>query len=143
MENQEVQIELYDKRAQVTVAIVVEQLAINKFRMLDNDLWNCHLTLGTEFETRINEAGKHEIIQISKKSDFITRRFLLNSALRESDYRMLGDELVKRGGFWQVDFGGVATVNIPKDFPYDMDQNMEDLGIQMSEIIDEEEQTDV
>ena len=52
---------------------------------------------------------------------------------------MLGDELMKRGGFWQVDFGGIATVNIPKDFEYDVNQIMKDLDLNLSEIIDDSE----
>jgi hypothetical protein len=51
---------------------------------------------------------------------------------------MLGDELIKSGGAWQVDFGGIATVNIPKDFEYDVDQIMKDLDINLTEIVDEE-----
>ena len=116
----------------------VEQLAENKFRMTDNDIWNCRLTLGTEFETRINKDGKHEIVRITKDFDFTTRRFFLNPKYKESDYRMLGDELAKRGGFWQVDFGGIATVNIPKDFEYDVEQVMKDLDLNLTEIVDEE-----
>ena len=102
-------------------------------------IWNFRLTLGTEFETRINKDGKHEIIKITKESDFITRRFLLNSNYKESDYRILGDELIRKGGFWQVDFGGIATVNIPKDFEYDVDQVMKDLDINLTEMVDDED----
>ncbi len=134
----ETKIELYDKREKSTTTLYVDQLDDNKFRMIDNDIWNCRLTLGTEFETRINEDGKHEIIRITKDSNFITRRFFLNPHFKESEYRMLGDELIKRGGFWQVDFGGIATINIPKDFEYDVDQVMKDLDIKLTEIVDDE-----
>lgn len=138
MDQEEVKIELYDKREKSTTTLYVLQLAENKFRMTENDIWNCKLTLGTEFETRVNSDGKHEITRITKKSDFVTRRFFLNSNYRTSDYRMLGDELSKRGGFWQVDFGGMATINIPQNFEYDIDQVIKDLGIHMIEIVDEE-----
>ncbi len=138
MENKEVKIEIYDKREKSTTTMYVQKLAENKFRLIDNDIWNCRLALGTEFETRITKEGKHEIVRISKDSDFITRRFFLNPKYKESDYRMLGDELAKRGGFWQVDFGGIATVNIPKNFEYDVDQVMKDLDLNLTEIVDEE-----
>ncbi len=138
MEPQEVKIALYDKREGSTITIYVEQLAENKFRMIDNDIFSCRLTKGTEFETRIDEKGNHEIIRITKNSEFITRRFLLSSLCKSADYKMLGDELVKRGGFWQVDFGGIATVNIPKDFEFDINQVMIDLDIHLAEISDED-----
>lgn len=134
----ETEIELYDKRERSTAIIYVEQLSENKFRMTDNDIWNCLLTLGTEFETRINKDGKYEIVKITKESDFVTRRFLLNSNYKESDYKVLGDELVKKGGFWQVDFGGIPTVNIPKDFEYDVNQVMKNLDINLTELVDDE-----
>jgi hypothetical protein len=138
MEPQEVKIELYDKRDRSTATICVEQLSENKFRMTDNDIFNCRLTRGAEFETRINKEGKHEIIRITKESDFITRRFFLSAEYKNDAYRMLGDELVKRGGFWQTDFGGIATVNIPKSLEADVKQIMLGLNIRLTEIVDEE-----
>ena len=102
--------------------------------MTDNDFCNPVLTLGTEFETKINLENKHEITRITKESEFITRRFGLTPNHKESDYRMLGEELTKRGGFWQVDLGSIATVNIPKGFEFDIDQVIKDLDLRLVEI---------
>ncbi|RED45622.1 hypothetical protein DFQ10_102498 [Winogradskyella eximia] len=134
METEEIKIFVYDKREKITSSCYVEQISENKFRMTENDLFNCHLTKGTEFKTRLNEDGNHEVVKILKKSEFITRRFLLSTQYKESDYRVLGDELMKRGGFWQVDFGGIATVNIPKDFEFNIDQVMKELDLNLTEI---------
>lgn len=49
-----VEIEIYYTREKVTTTLYVEQLSENKFRMIDNDFCNPKLTLGTEFETKIN-----------------------------------------------------------------------------------------
>jgi len=136
MESKEIEIRVYDKREKSTGSLYVEQLSVNKFRMTDNDIFNCRLTKGTEFETRINSKGLYEIVKILKDSDFITRRFFLSAEYKESDYRVLGDELMKRGGFWQVDFGGIATVNIPKDFEFNIDQIMKELDLNLTEITD-------
>jgi len=129
MEIKEVQIKLYDNQDKSTTTMYVEKLSENKFRMTDNDIFNCRLTKGTEFITRINDEGIYEIIKITKDSDFITRRFFLSPKYKESDYRMLGEELTKRGGFWQVDLGSIATVNIPKDFEFNINQVIKDLGL--------------
>lgn len=137
MKTKTVKILLYDKRDKSTSTMHVEPLGSNKFRMVDNDLFNCKLTLGTEFETYLNEEGKYEIIRITKESDYIMRRFFLSPKYNESDYRMLGDELTKRGGFWQVDMGGIATINIPKDFEYDIDEVMKSLDLKLTEIVNE------
>ena len=132
----EIEIRVYDKREKSTGNLYVEQMSENKFRMTDNDIFNCRLTKGTEFETRINEEGLHEIVKITKNSDFITRCFFLLPQYKESDYRILGDELAKRCGFWQVDFGEIATVNIPKDFEFNINEVMKELDLNLTEIID-------
>ena len=136
MQNEPVQIKIYDKREKSTSTIYVEQLAENQFRCIDNDIFNCRLTLGTEFKTRRNEEGCHEIIKITKESRFITRRFFLTSQFRSSDYRLLGDEIVKNGGFWQVDFGGIATINLPKDSDFDIDKIFNIFDFAVNEIKD-------
>lgn len=125
----EVKIEVYNRKEKVTTTLYVEQLSENKFRMIDNDLFNKQLTLGVEFETKINSKNRHEVVKILKETEFITRRFGLTPNYKESDYRMLGEELTKRGGFWQVDLGSIATVNIPKDFEFNINQVIKDLGL--------------
>ena len=130
----EVKIDVYHKEEKVTTTLYVEQLSENRFRMIDNDFCNPKLTLGTEFVTELNENGIHELKKITKESEFITRRFGLTPNHKESDYRMLGDELIKRGGFWQVDLGSIATINIPKDFEFDVDQVIKELDLKLVEI---------
>ena len=117
-----VEIEVYDKRAKLSTIIQVEQLSENIFRTTENEIFNSALTLGTEFETRPNKDGKHEIIRIIKKSDFVSRRFFLTSQFKESEYQLLGDEIMKQGGFWQVEFGSVVTINLPKDSQLNIDE---------------------
>ena len=137
MEKPYITINVYDKRNRSTSNIFVVPLAENKFRMYDNDIFNCKLTAGTEFETRINKEGAHEIVKITKESEFTTRRFFLSSDYSLSDYELLGQELTQRGGFWQVDFGGIATINIPKDFEYNIDEVMKSLNLNLTEIVND------
>lgn len=132
----EVEIKVYHNEEKVTTTFYVEQISENKFRMIDNDFCNPKLTLGTEFETEINDYGIHEVKKITKESEFITRRFGLTPNYKESDYIMLRDELTKRGGFWQVDLGSIATINIPKDFEFDVDQVIKELDLKLVEITD-------
>ncbi len=122
MEIEETRIEVYDKRERTTTSLYVLKLSNNMFRMTENDILNCTLTLGTEFETKINKEGRHEIVKILKESSFITRRFFLTSQFTETEYRLLGDEIIKRAGYWQVDFGGIATINLPEDSDFDIDE---------------------
>ena len=136
MQTKTVEIEVYDKREKLTTTIQVEQLSDNVFRTTENELFNCRLTLGTEFETRLNKDGKHEIIKITKDSDFVTRRFFLTPQFKESEYRLLGDEIMKQGGFWQVDFGGIATINLPRDSKLNIDDIFKFYDFKPAEIKD-------
>jgi hypothetical protein len=136
MQTNKVEIEVYDEREKLTTTIQVEQLSDNVFRTTENEIFNCSLTLGTEFETRLNKDGKHEIVRIIKESEFVTRRFSLTSQFKESEYRLLGEEIMKQGGFWQVDFGSIATVNLPKDCRLDLDKIFETFDFKPTEIKD-------
>lgn len=137
MQQEPIEIKIYDKREKMTTSIYVEQLSNNTFKTVENEIFNCLLTYGTEFTTRINTEGNHEIIKITKESDFITKRFFLSQKYKEADYQMLGDELIKLGGFWQIDFGGIATINIPKNFEFNIHKIMKELDLNLTEIIDQ------
>ena len=134
MQTKTVEIEVYDKREKLTTTIQVEQLSDNIFRTTENKLFSCSLTFGTEFETRLNKDGKHEIVRIIKESEFITRRFSLTSQFKESEYRLLGAEIMKQGGFWQVDFGSIATINLSKDCKLDLDKIFKTFDFKPTEI---------
>jgi hypothetical protein len=117
-----IKIELYNKGEKSSSVIEVDKIRENMFKMNVNDLINPRLTFGTIFETVINKEGQHELKRIIEESGFITRRFTLTSQFKESEYKLLGDEISKHGGFWQVDFGQFATLNLPKDFNLDIDE---------------------
>ena len=138
MDENLVKLEIYNKREKSITTMYVEQISDSKFRMVDNDVFNCRLVLGIEFETRINKDGLHEITRITKESDYVTRRFMLNSQFQEADYRFLGDEIVKQGGFWQVDFGNIATVNLPKESTLDLDEIFRIFDFHPAEFTDDE-----
>lgn len=114
-------INIQDKRQGMSSAILVLPIGSDLFRALENEIIDCRLTYGTEFKTAVDDEGFHEIIEITKKSSYTTRRFLLNESFSESDYRLLGAEIIKQGGFWQTDFGGLVTINLPENGPLDID----------------------
>lgn len=122
MKEEQIEIEIYDKEEKVTTTFLVEKISENRFKLIENDFFNSRYNLGAEIETRINTEGKYEFVRILKESEFITRRFMLNSQFKESKYRLLGDEIVKQGGHWEVGFGSVAVINLPKDSAFDIDK---------------------
>jgi hypothetical protein len=134
MEAKIIEIEVQDKN--ISTTIQVEQLSSHVFRIIENEPFFCNLALGTEFETQQNKDGKHEIIRIINTPEFITRRFSLTSQFKESEYRLLGDEIMKHGGFWQVDFGSIAIINLPKDCKLNIDEVFRVFDFKVNEIFD-------
>jgi hypothetical protein len=66
MEQQEKMIQVYNKREKVASNFYVIDLGENSFRMAENDIINCRLAFGAEFQTKINAEGKHEVVRILK-----------------------------------------------------------------------------
>lgn len=62
---------------------------------------------------------------------------MLTFQFQETEYRLLGDEIEKQGGFWQVDFGSVATVNLPKNSTLDLDEIFRIFDFNPAEIVEE------
>ncbi len=142
MKNEIVEIKLEDKREKSVATLYVEKLNDSTFKMIDNDIFNCKLTFGTEFQTRINKKGNYEIISITKESEFERRTFMSSREYSYSEnkefYKIMGDELVKNGGFWQIDMGGIITVNIPKNTDFNFDEFLGDFRMLLTEIVDDE-----
>ncbi|MEI7583167.1 hypothetical protein [Runella sp.] len=60
----------------------------------------------------------------------------MTTQFKESEYRLLGDEIIKHGGFWQVDLGGIATINLPKECEPNIDEIFNIFGFKPTEIKD-------
>lgn len=89
MQCQTIEIEIYDKEQKASTILCVQEVSDNIFRAIQNNIINYELTFGTEFETRINKDGKHEVVRIIKESDYITTSFFLTPKFTESDYLLL------------------------------------------------------
>jgi len=122
-----IEIDVCNPKGDIRASIYVEQIAENRFRAEENELF-LELTKGTEFETETDENGIYKIIRITKTSEYNTQTFLLNLGISEAEYRVIGDEIIKQGGYWQVDFGGIATVNLPKNSTLNIDALLKRLG---------------
>ena len=132
MENEIVEIPFYDRKLGVMTTLSVEKLGMNMFRATSNEIFIPWITLGVEFQTQINEEGKHELVCITKKSPYITETFLISSH-RADELKRLGDEIVQHGGNWQLDMGGVATINLPPNCKLGMDDIIKKLNLNIPE----------
>ena len=140
MESKEIEITVFDNWLKITSTFYAEQISVNTYRMLENDISNPRLTYGTEFETKQNLENKLEIVRITKHSSFITRRFLLSKESKTIDLKQIGDEIIKNEGYWQTDFGGIVTVNLPKNSKLSIDEIFKTLNFFPTEIKNEKKQ---
>ncbi|MBB4035225.1 hypothetical protein GGR21_001114 [Dysgonomonas hofstadii] len=129
-----VEISIHNSENEASTVISVEHISSNIFRTIQNEIIDGRLTLDTVFETKINTEKKHEVVRIIKQSEYITKRFQLTSQFKESEYQLLGEEITKSGGYWQVDFGKIATINLPKDCNLDINEIFETFDFKPIEI---------
>ena len=122
-----------NKRLGTRYQLEVKELGPNFYEILYNDPLDTRYTTGTKIKTRINPKGEHEIVEFIK-SEYITQRYLLDIAQNINDLQVLVEELYKYGGSFQLDMGGMASVNIPANFSYKLEKVIEDYGIKASRI---------
>lgn len=115
-------IHIYNPKEEILSELKVEKIGENEYRAVENDLFDCRLTLGTEFKTKVNKDGNREVLNITKKSPYITYQFLLSKQGIDVVSDLFLDELVKKGGYWQIDFGGYLTINIPPSLVAEVDE---------------------
>ena len=94
----------------------VIQIESNQFKLNYNDPFLEELTYGVQFEVEENKTSKGEYIfkKITKESEFTSDTYTLPSLLNETELRKIGDKIIESGGYWEVMFGGIAYVNLPK-----------------------------
>lgn len=136
MEPEIISIEVTDPENKITCSVYVEKLGENLFRTYENEYFmpavieddaEHEFTKGTEFETRINEKGKHEIIKITKPSPYITTDFVVSEKFAESLLPLLGKEIEMQGGYWQVDMGGLLSISLLPDSLFNIEEAIQKL----------------
>ncbi|MEO1655241.1 MAG: hypothetical protein AAFU64_16965 [Bacteroidota bacterium] len=133
----EISIYIYNKREKSGEYIYVEQMGDQHFRMTYNAIFNCRLTRGTEFITKINAEGHHEVLRITQNSPYLTRRFFYPQGWKRADLEYLGEELSKLGGHWQVDFGGIVTVNYPPEAEATIEHFVKEYDFKVVELVED------
>ena len=135
MQNEEIEIRL--ENADMIYNVFGNWTNEVDFKLTCNDPFDFKNTYGTTLElTKTSEPDVYKVNKVIEPSNFTTRRFLLNNSLKESEYRIIGDEVMKIGGFWEVIFGGYAMVNIPKGSTFNLDEILELLPQPLTEITD-------
>ena len=101
------------------------------YELTSNDPFNESLCFGTTIEVeaeKIEEEGQNNFVfkKIHTKSEYKLEILFLPIELNQSELQIVGEMIINEGGFWEVIFGGMGYVNLPKKSKLDV---IEELNI--------------
>jgi len=115
-----------------------EQIDADTFVLVENPIMNCRINYGTKVRVIQDLNGELVMTKVIKASGFQTRMFFLNSSLNETQLRTkIGQPILDAGGMWEVVFGGIAFVHLPKDSNFNLDELFKINEYYPSEIVDD------
>jgi len=124
----------FNKRHSSESNLEVIRLGDNYFELVYNDPFDYRYESGTRITTRVNSEGFHEIIEFIK-SDKVTHRFIASVEQNLRTLEIFVEELYKHGGKFQIDMGGLISVTVPKDFPFNIDEIIKNYSIKVSRLV--------
>lgn len=128
----EIEIRLYVPEESLTGSYAVIQLSEFTYKLTNNDPFNETLSYETiiEVEPWVKEEDQEKVYTLKsvlKKSDFSINVIGLPSELSETELRIVGKMITDEGGFWEVIFGGMGYVNLPKHSKLDVIEELNKL----------------
>jgi hypothetical protein len=122
----------------ISETISAEQTGDNTYLVLENPVFNCKINYGTVVRAMSDEKGELVMTGIAKLSDYKTRKFLLSTYAKDSDFvKRIGDPIIAAGGKWEVVMGGVVFIHILKASSFDLDAFFTEKGFHPTEITGE------
>lgn len=86
------------------------------YQLANNDPFSETLTYGTiiEVQPKKDDEGNIEFKKIYQESDYTLEVIGLPMELDKSELLIIGQKITDEGGFWEVIFGGLGYVNLPR-----------------------------
>lgn len=111
-----VEIKLYDPTEKSTMQYEVIPVGERLYQLKENHPFSESLIYGTiiEVEAFEKEAGVFQLKKIHQKSEYTLEIIGLPPSLHEPELRIVGDLILAAGGYWEVNFGGMGYVSLPK-----------------------------
>lgn len=118
--------------------VYAELLDADTYKLLENPVFSCRINYGTIIKAVTDSNGELIFTKIVRASNFKTRQFFLSASLNETELRTkIGQPILDAGGMWEVVFGGICFVHIPKDSNFDLDEFFKKNNYYSSEIVDD------
>ncbi len=133
-----VDIKIINKEEGITETVDAEPLADGTFKLMANPIMSCRLNYGTIIRAEKNEEGNLVMTKVVRASNFNTRKFFLTPGLTSSELRdTIGAKILEAGGEWEVVFGGIAFVHLPKASKFSLDDAFKEAKYFPTEIVDD------
>lgn len=128
--NEEVEIRIFEPDFGFTASYDAIQLSEFQYLLKCNSPLSEELTYGTIIEVEKEKTKEGDLIlsKIVKKSDFSSETYMLPGDLNETELSIVGDMIINAGGYWEVLFGGMGFVNLPKDSTLDISSELRKLS---------------
>ena len=101
------------------------------FKLMHNDPFNPLLSYGTIIEVlpEKKDGGVFIFKGVHTESSYNLEVIALPGVLSESELRVVGQMIIEEGGYWEVIFGGMGYVNLPKSSKLDVTDELSKLVI--------------
>lgn len=116
MSEETIEISMYVPEEASTGPYEVVKVSECLFKLMHNDPFNPLLSYGTIIEVLPEKkyGGVFIFKGVHTVSSYNQEVIGLPGILSESELRVVGQMIVEEGGYWEVVFGGMGYVNLPK-----------------------------
>lgn len=111
-----IDIKMYVPEEASTGTYEVIKVSEYTYKLTNNDPFSEVLTYGTIIEVLPEKKNKDTYVfkRVYTQSNYTHQVIGLPSALNETEMRVVGQMIIDEGGYWEVIFGGMGHVNLPK-----------------------------
>jgi hypothetical protein len=101
-------------------SIAAEKISESTYKLLENPIFSCKINYGTIVKAVLDEEGNLIVTKVIRASDFKTRKFILPDNPSSNEFsKKIGNRIIDVGGTWEIAFGGVAFLHIPRNLEFD------------------------
>ena len=116
--------------------VAAEQVSDDTYKLLETPALSCRINYGTTIKVQPDEKGELEMVKVVRASDYKTRRFILPSLSNVELMEKLGNPLRDASGLWEVVFGGIIFIHMPRGSQFDLEALFRSIG-SVTEIVDD------
>ncbi|PCJ35646.1 MAG: hypothetical protein COA99_13715 [Moraxellaceae bacterium] len=111
-----IDIKMYVPEEASTGTYQVIKVSEHRYKLTNNDPFSEILTYGTTIEVLPEKKDNGALVfkKVYAESDYNLVVINLPISLNETEMRVVGQMIIDEGGYWEVIFGGMGYVNLPK-----------------------------